>query len=238
MQSTQSPDKHVVNGALSQLQFPALKDCFMLCSISTSPTNAGLSKAIYRFGNTHCMNALDALHLRSSVPKLSGPLPSQQMLENIYKAAFSAADHAVLKPWRFLVVTGGSREKLGDLFAKAGVAKDASLNQGAIEKLRGKPLRAPLVLVCISSYKPHPKVPEIEQDLSAGAATQNMLLAAFAQGLGAMWRTGSLAYDPTVKNGLGLSVEEKIVGFLYIGTINGGTKQLYEPDVQSYFQVW
>ena len=184
------------------------------------------------------MNALDALHRRSSVPKLRGPLPSQKMLENIYKAAFSAADHAVLKPWRFLVVMGDSREKLGELFAKAGVAKDASLHQSAIEKLRRKPLRAPLVLVCISSYKFHPKVPEIEQDLSAGAATQNMLLAAFAQGLGAMWRTGSLAYDPLVRSGLGLTVEEKIIGFLYIGTIDGGTKQQREPDVQSYFQEW
>ena len=184
------------------------------------------------------MNALDALHRRSSVPKLSGPLPSKEMLENIYKAAFSAPDHAVLKPWRFLVVTGNSREKLGELFAKAGVAKDASLHQGAIEKLRRKPLRAPLVLVCISSYKFHPKVPEIEQDLSAGAATQNMLIAAFAQDLGAMWRTGSLAYDPIVKSGLGLTVEEKIIGFLYIGAIDGGTKQLREPDLQSYFQEW
>lgn len=184
------------------------------------------------------MNALDALHLRSSVPKLCGPLPSQDMLENIYKAAFRAADHAVLRPWRFLAVKGESLDKLGDLFAKAGIAKDASLSTAAVEKLRCKPLRAPLVLICISNYKPHPKVPEIEQDLSAGAATQNMLLAAFAQGLGAMWRTGYLAYDPIVKNGLGLSDTEKIIGFLYIGTIDGGTKQLCEPDIQAYFEDW
>jgi nitroreductase len=184
------------------------------------------------------MDALDALHQRSSVPKLCGPLPSQEMLDNIYKAAFRAADHAVLRPWRFLVVKGDSRERLGELFAKAGLAKDATLDAAALEKLRRKPLRAPLVLVCVSSFKPHPKVPEIEQDLSAGAATQNMLLAAFAQGLGAMWRTGSLAYDPLVKNGLGLSEEEKIIGFLYIGTIDGGTKQLCEPDIQSNFQDW
>lgn len=184
------------------------------------------------------MDALDALHRRSSVPKLSDPIPSQEMLENIYKAAFSAADHAVLKPWRFLVIKGDSRERLGKLFVEAGIAKNPSLDSAAIEKLRCKPLRAPLILVCISSFKAHPKVPEIEQDLSAGAATQNMLLAAFAQGLGAMWRTGSLAYDPIVKSGLGLSETEKIIGFLYIGTINGGTKQLSEPDTQSHFQDW
>jgi len=184
------------------------------------------------------MDALDALHQRSSVPRLNDPPPSQQQLENIYKAAFSAADHAVLRPWRFLVVKGASRNKLGSLFVKAGVAKDASLDSTAREKLSRKPLRAPLILICISSFKPHPKVPQIEQELSAGAATQNMLLAAFAQGLGAMWRTGSMAYDPIVKNGLGLTSEENIIGFLYIGTIDGGTKQLSEPDIQSHFQDW
>ncbi len=184
------------------------------------------------------MDALDALHLRSSIPRLTGPLPSKEMLDNIYKAAFRAADHAVLRPWRFLVVKGDARRRLGELFVKAGRSSNAELKTDAVEKLRNKPLRAPLIVVCIASHKPHPKVSEIEQVLSAGAATQNMLLAAFAQGLGAMWRTGSLAYNSTVKSGLGLSSQEKIIGFLYIGTIDGATKQLCDPDLKTYFQVW
>ncbi len=184
------------------------------------------------------MDALDALHLRSSVPKLGDPLPPQEMLDNIYKAAFRAADHAVLRPWRFLVIQGEARQRLGELFVQAGLDGKAELDAAALEKLRAKPLRAPLILVCVSSFKPHPKVPEIEQHLSAAAATQNMLTAAFAQGLGAMWRTGSLAYNAVVKSGLGLSPEEKIIGFLYIGTISGGTKQRRDPDLQTYFQNW
>ncbi len=184
------------------------------------------------------MDALDALHLRSSVPKLSDPIPTEEMLENIYKAAFRAADHAVLRPWRFLVVKGDARERLGEVFVQAGLSIDSTLEPAAIEKLRHKPMRAPLILICISSYRPHPKVPEIEQDLSAGAATQNMLLAAFAQGLGAMWRTGSLAYNPVVKSCLGLSEAEKIIGFLYIGTIDGGTKRLCDSDIKAYFKDW
>lgn len=184
------------------------------------------------------MDALDALHSRNSSPKLSGPVPSEEILNNIYKAAFRAADHAVLRPWRFLVVKNEARQRLGELFVQAGLEINSDLSAGAIEKLRRKPLRAPLILICISSFKPHPKVPEIEQDLSAGAATQNMLLAAYAQGLGAMWRTGSLAYNPIVKTGLGLSPKEKIIGFLYIGTINGGTKKLSNPDLPAYFQEW
>ena len=85
------------------------------------------------------MDALEALHSRSSVPRLSEPLPSPQMLENIYKAAFRAADHAVLRPWRFLLIKGDSRIRLGDLFVDAGLANDASLGSNAQEKLRRKP---------------------------------------------------------------------------------------------------
>lgn len=184
------------------------------------------------------MDALDALHSRSSVPKLGDPLPSQEQLDNIYRSAFRAADHAVLRPWRFLVIRDDARQRLGELFVEASLNDNAQLAFSALEKLRNKPLRAPLILVCISCYMPHPKVPEIEQDMSAGAATQNMLLAAHAQGLGAMWRTGSLAYNAIVKTGLGLSAQEKIIGFLYIGSISGGTKQLCDPEIRAYFQDW
>ena len=83
-----------------------------------------------------------------------------------------------------------------------------------------------------------PVEPGIEQDLSTGAAIQNMLLAAFAQGVGAMWRTGAMAYDQSVMTGLGLSSQEKIIGFLYLGTINGGTRQLITPNLDQFFQEW
>ena len=76
-------------------------------------------------------------------------------------------------------------------------------------------------MVTIASVKQHPKIPAFEQELSAAAATQNMLIAAHAQGVGAMWRTGSMACHPLVLQGLGLAVQEKIIGFLYLGTISG-----------------
>ena len=184
------------------------------------------------------MKALDALHSRSSVPKLSDPLPDPEILENIYKAAFRAADHGVLRPWRFLLIKEESRQRLGDLFVKAAVADDPKITEEKRQSLRQKPLRAPLVIVSVSSAREHPKVPAFEQDLSTAAATQNMLLAAFAQGVGAMWRTGSMAYHPIVMEGLGLAKHEKIIGFLYLGTICGGTKNLTEPDLGEFFQDW
>lgn len=184
------------------------------------------------------MDALEALHTRTSVPKLTDPAPDGECLENICRAAFRAADHGVMRPWRFLLIRGEARQKLGDLFAKAAEHKDPSLDAASLERTRQKPLRAPLIIVTISCHQKSPKVPEIEQDLSAAAATQNMLLAAFAQDVGAFWRTGSMAYDPVVRNGLGLSDNEHVIGFLYLGQKAGASKRLADPDVSEYFRNW
>lgn len=184
------------------------------------------------------MDALEALHNRTSVPKLTEPAPDAHSLENICKAAFRAADHAVLRPWRFLLIREQSRQKLGELFAKAALADNPEADPMLLERLRQKPFRAPLIIVTVSSIREHPKVPELEQDLSAATATQNMLLAAFAQGIGAFWRTGSMAYHPVVLEGLGLADHEKIISFLYLGKIAGATKRLATPEVADYFQEW
>lgn len=184
------------------------------------------------------MNALEALHTRSSNPRLSDPAPDASALENIYKAAFRAADHAVLRPWRFLVISGSARERLGDLFAEAASLADPAVSEEKLQSLRMKPLRAPMILVTICSPKEHPKVPMIEQELSAAAATQNMLLAAYAQDIGAIWRTGAMAYDRTVMRGLGLAPNETITAFVYLGTVSGAVKQLNDPPIQDYFQAW
>lgn len=184
------------------------------------------------------MDALEALHNRTSVPKLADPAPSGKCLDNICRAAFRAADHAVLRPWRFLLVSGDARERLGDLFAEAAMAREPAMDEAGLARLRAKPLRAPLIIVTISCHREHPKVPELEQDLSAAAATQNMLLAAYAQDVGAFWRTGSMAYDPVVRQGLGLAVNEKIIGFLYLGRKDGATKRLSDPDIADYFSYW
>lgn len=184
------------------------------------------------------MNALDALHNRTSVPKLSAPAPDADQLRNICKAAFTAADHGMIKPWRFLIIRDESRLKLGDLFVAATKEDLPDSDPPFLERIRMKPLRAPLIIVTISHYRPHPKVPEIEQDLSAAAATQNMLLAAYAQHIGAYWRTGSMAYHPIVHAGLGITEREKIIGFLYLGQIAGATKNLSPLNIEDYFQQW
>ncbi|MNE68282.1 putative NAD(P)H nitroreductase YdjA [compost metagenome] len=80
------------------------------------------------------------------------------------------------------------------------------------------PLRAPLLVVVIARVQDHFKVPASEQLLAAGCAAHGILLAAHAQGIGAVWRTGDLAYSKHVAKGLGLADNEEIVAFLYLGT--------------------
>jgi len=184
------------------------------------------------------MDALDALKTRVSCPRLEGEIPDRIMMENLFHAALRVPDHGQLRPWRFLLISGSGRERLGDLFAKAQRQDDPELSDVAVEKARQKPSRAPLIIVIITTPKTHPKVPEIEQLLSAGASVQNMLVAAHAQGLGAMWRTGGMAYHPTVMDGLGLEENEKIVGFLYVGEISGKTRSAPELDAAQYFAAW
>ena len=184
------------------------------------------------------MNALEALLTRNSVPRLGEPAPAAEQLENICRAALRAADHAMLRPWRFLIVRGESRDRLGGLFVEAALASDPDMKPEEQDRLRAKTLRAPMIIVVIASHVEHPKVPAIEQDLSAGAAAQNMLNAAHAQGVGAMWRTGSMAYDRHVMAGLGLAENEKIIGFLYLGSVAGNLKKLRPEDPADYFREW
>lgn len=159
-------------------------------------------------------------------------------LDNIVRAALRAPDHAQLRPWRFLTISGAAREHLGELFARARLSEDPSLTPVELEKVKNKPLRAPTLIVAIASTTEHPKVPEIEQILSTGAAVQNMLLAAFAQGVGAMWRTGSLAYNKVVIQGLGLSEKESIVGFLYLGEPRGNMRTVKELNIKDFIKEW
>ena len=184
------------------------------------------------------MDAIKALHERISCPRLSAPAPAGEVLANIQKAAFRAADHGRIRPWRFLVLEGDGLVALGELFAHAETVKNPDLSDKERQRALGRPLRAPMVIVVIASPKANLKVPEIEQVISTGAAVQNMITAAYAQNVGAIWRTGDYAYDRNVMDGLGLRQDEKIVGFLYLGTMEFTPPPAPEVEVFEYFSNW
>ena len=164
------------------------------------------------------MDAIDLLLHRRSAKTLAEPGPDEGALTLLLESAARAPDHGRLRPWRFIVIRGPGRERLGRLMAEQLKRTRPTATLEAIERERQKAFRSPLVIAVAAVGDPTAKVPVIEQVLCAGAAAQNILLAARALGFGAVWKTGAAAYDETVKAALGLDGKDAIVGFVYIGT--------------------
>lgn len=184
------------------------------------------------------MDAIHALHNRVSSPLLKAPGPTAEQLQTLLKAAMRAPDHGMLKPWRFIIIEGQARHAFGDLLANVATSNNPQIGEAALSKARNKPLRAPMIIVTIACLAEHPKAPKIEQLISAGAAANNIVTAAFALGIGAYWRTGSPAYDEAVKSGLGLAENEQIIGFIYLGTPDGRSRRLPESDPSECSSYW
>jgi len=187
------------------------------------------------------MDALAALSTRHSIapPFLTGPGPDAAMLAEILAAGASAPDHGRLRPWRFIVIRGDARERLGEVFAGALMKRQPDAPAEALEQERNRPLRAPVVIAVVARVDPqHPKIPEFEQILSTGAAVENILLAAHAQGFGAKWLTGANAYDDHVKAALGLAGNDRLAGFVHLGTVDGKPPQVPHADARDLTVEW
>lgn len=184
------------------------------------------------------MDALDLLLNRVSVTRLADPAPNAAQLDLIFRAALRAPDHGQLRPWRFLTVQGDARERLGEVFVEALGLRQPDVAEEALRKAQKMPLRAPMVLVVIARVMPHPKIPDSEQVLAVACAAHGVLLAAHAQGLGAVWRTGEFAYDGHVAQQLGLAENERMLGFIYLGTPEGNLRTPPELDPRSFVNTW
>lgn len=184
------------------------------------------------------MDALDALLNRRSAGALVDPAPDDETLATMLRAGMRAADHGRLQPWRFIVLRGAARERLSDVMVEAVRRHEPDAPPASLKREREKPLRAPLILVVAAHIIDSPKIPAIEQVLAAGAAAQNILVAAFALGFGAMWRTGGPAYDEHVKSALGLTQADAIVGFLYIGTPSAPLPPASPPALDGFMRAW
>jgi nitroreductase len=184
------------------------------------------------------MEAMDLLLGRHSATRLAAPGPDQPALETMLRAALRAPDHGRLRPWRFVVIPEARRDAFGDLLARSLRAREPDVSSEELARERGKAMRAPLIVVAAARLRRGHKIPEIEQILSAGAATENVMLAARAMGFGAMWKTGGPAYDAAVKQALGLEAGDAIVGFLYIGTEAGDPSPAPRPDLEGHVSVW
>jgi nitroreductase len=170
------------------------------------------------------MDAVEALVTRRSANRLTEPPPPAELVDLVLHGALRAPDHGRLTPWKFVLISGEARRRFGDVLAESLARRQPDASAASLEREREKALRAPLVMVVAARVNPqHPKIPEIEQVMSAAAAAENIMLGFHARGFGVMWRTGEPAYDRGVKAALGLMPTDHIVGFLYIGTALGHT---------------
>ncbi|HJS84321.1 MAG TPA: nitroreductase [Acetobacteraceae bacterium] len=184
------------------------------------------------------MDAMELLLGRHSATRLAAPGPDRPALETMLRAALRAPDHGRLRPWRFIVIPEERREAFGDLLARSLQARQPDVAPEELARERGKALRAPLIVVAAAHLRRGHKIPEAEQIISTGAAAEHVMLAAQAMGFGAMWKTGGPAYDPAVKQALGLDAGDAIVGFLYIGTEAGEPSPAPRPSLEGHVSVW
>lgn len=176
---------------------------------------------------------------RSTAPKdltLPGPTPEQR--QQLLQAAHRVPDHGKLGPWRFVVFEGAARREFGAHLARIYEASHPQMPAEVYASQQGLLERAPLVIAVISTAGPHVKIPEWEQVLSAGAACQNLLVAAQCLGFGACWLTEWYSYHPDVKALLGLDEHHAIAGFVYIGTRATSPEERVRPALEDRLSYW
>ena len=180
-------------------------------------------------------DALQLLKTRRSVKpmELTNPAPTDTEIGTLLSIASRVPDHGKLTPWRFIVFDGDARLAAGSVIADAFRASRADATPDQIEFERNRLARAPLAIAVVSRAAPHAKIPEWEQELSAGASAMSLVLAAHAMGYAASWLTEWYSYDRAVLDGLGLAANERIAGFVHIGTAVQSPEARDRPKLES-----
>jgi nitroreductase len=163
---------------------------------------------------------------------LAEPAPNCVELQALIKLAARVPDHGKLGPWRFVIIDGEARGRAGAALEQV-IRNDEGVDDARREFVRGWFNRAPACVLVISSPRSSPKVPEWEQILSAGAVCFNLLLSAHAMGYAGSWLTEWPTFDERARAALGLTPEERIAGFVYLGTAVQGAAERVRADVSS-----
>jgi nitroreductase len=150
--------------------------------------------------------------------RLAEPGPNADEVNALLTVAARVPDHGRLIPWRFVLIEGEARHRIGEAIAAAFKADNPTADADKLALERGRLARAPLVVAVVSRARPHVKIPDWEQLLSAGAVCMNLLNGAASMGFGATWITEWYAYDRRVLDALGLEPDERIAGFVHVGT--------------------
>jgi len=181
--------------------------------------------------NLSAPGAIDLLLTRrsGSAKAMTGPGPDADELRTILTAAARMPDHGKLFPWRFILFEDEARARFGEVLAECLPAEEATPERLAMERARF--LRAPVIVGVVSRVREGIPIPVWEQELSAGAVCQTMLIAATALGFVANWLTEWPAYNAKVAQRLGLRDGERVAGFVYIGKPAQPLEERVRPEL-------
>lgn len=184
-------------------------------------------------------DALELLRTRRSVKAdfLREPGPDPEQLAQIVEAGLRVPDHGRIGPWRILHVTRSAGTRVGEVIMARWREAHPEAPPQRVEAERIRLLRAPTVLCVVSAPDHGHKIPVWEQELSAGALCQNLLLAAHGSGFAAQWLTGWIAYDRVVLDALGVAEQEKVAGFVHIGSPSVHPDERLRPSVEERFSI-
>jgi nitroreductase len=173
---------------------------------------------------------------RSGKPRdLVAPGPDAGQLAQMIAVAARTPDHGKLAPWRFVIVD--DRDALAQLLRDAQRAERPQAARGEGDALDQFARQAPALVVVLSSPVPSSPIPRWEQELSAGAATMNLLHAAHAMGFAGGWLTGWASTSEMVRASFGAD-HERIAGFVFIGTPGRPLDERPRPDLARIVSHW
>ncbi|MCQ6558394.1 nitroreductase family protein [Paenibacillus mendelii] len=171
------------------------------------------------------MELFEAIATRRSVVRVKEDAVSREAIDQILEAGIWAPNHRLTEPWRFFVMSGEGRGKLGEAYYR--IAMEGAADPGSPESIaaaegaKKKALRAPVVIAVAVAPSDKKMVIEIEEYGAVFAAVQNMLLASHALGLGAIWRTGEPCYHPFMNEAFELRPQDRVLGLIYLGHPEG-----------------
>jgi nitroreductase len=189
--------------------------------------------SIMKLNDTSSVLAFLKSRKSASAKAMAGPGPAKAQMDEILEIAVRVPDHGKLAPWRFILIEGEGRARMGQGFAEVWANKNPTHGVESLDFQRNLFMRAPVILVVVSTAAVHGKIPVWEQQLSSAAVCYNAVLAATALGFDAQWQSDWVAYDEGAKAVMGVALNEKVAGVIYIGTSSVPLEDRPRPEVST-----
>ena len=175
------------------------------------------------------------LETRRTIPAnmMTEPGPDHDTIQKMLALATRVPDHGKLAPWRFIVISGAARQRIGVRLAELALQNNPDMLAERREQEETRLTRAPVIIAVVSTASEHPKIPEWEQILSAGAICLNLFMAANAFGYAANWLTEWISMDEKALDVIGVEPGERVAGMIYIGTPSIPPSERPRPDVEA-----